>query len=111
VESIERLLCKAPVQLADSKLQYDVPSSSNAPFRILNIGNGSPVALMKYVNVIEKTLGMQAKINFLPLQPGDVQSTFANCQKLERLIGFRPKTNVETGIAKFIKWYLDYHGK
>jgi len=83
--------------------------SSSAPFRILNIGNSNPVNLMKYIELIEQNLGMEAKINFLPLQDGDVEKTYSDISKIQSLVGYSPKTNVETGVKNFIKWYLEYY--
>ncbi len=86
------------------------PAASNAPFRIFNIGNSDPVALNDYIGAIEKALGKQAERNLLPLQPGDIPATFADTSELEARTGYRPSTQVETGVAKFVEWYKAYYG-
>ena len=81
------------------------PGSSNAPWRIYNIGNNSPVQLMKYIAALEDALGKTAIKEFLPLQAGDVPDTYADIQDLEQEFNYRPKTQVEEGIKKFVEWY------
>ena len=85
------------------------PASSKAPWRIYNIGNSKTIQLMDYIKCLEKTLGKKAKINFLPLQPGDVLDTYANINNLKEKFNYQPKTSIEDGIFKFIKWYKDYY--
>jgi UDP-glucuronate 4-epimerase len=85
------------------------PESSAAPYRIYNIGNNQPVALMDFIACIERTLGKEAKKNYLPLQPGDVPETYANIDALERDVGFRPGTPLETGIRRFVDWYRMFY--
>ena len=85
------------------------PASSNAPWRIYNIGNNKPIKLMDYILALENYLGKKAKINFLPLQPGDVPDTFANTHNLQKKFNYKPSTTVIDGVAKFAKWYLDYY--
>ena len=85
------------------------PSSSKAPWKIYNIGNNKPVQLMDYINALEKNLGKKAKINFLPLQPGDVPNTYANINKLKEEFEYQPSTSVIQGVSKFIKWYKSYY--
>lgn len=86
------------------------PASSKAPYRVYNIGNNTPVELLTYIRVLEECLGRKAKLNLLPLQPGDVPDTEADVSDLMRDVGFRPGTAVETGIAKFVEWYRSYYG-
>ena len=86
------------------------PATSNAPFRIYNIGNSSPVPLMRYIEVLEECLGRKATKNFLPLQLGDVPETSADITDLERDVGYRPATPVEVGVRRFVDWYLEYYG-
>ena len=85
-------------------------SSSSAPYRILNIGNSNPVNLMTYISLIEKNLGKKAKINFMPLQRGDVEETFSDISKISALTNYNPKVDVETGVKNFIDWYKSYYG-
>jgi UDP-glucuronate 4-epimerase len=87
------------------------PGTSKVAYRLYNIGNNQPVPLMEFIETIENVLGKKAKKEFLPLQPGDVPSTFADVQDLESDIGFKPNTPIKKGIEKFMEWYLDYYGK
>jgi UDP-glucuronate 4-epimerase len=85
------------------------PSSSNAPYRLYNIGNNQPVELMRYIEVLEQCLGKKAEKNMLPLQVGDVPDTYADVQALIDDVGFKPATTVEEGIKKFVEWYIQYY--
>ena len=85
------------------------PASSKFPWKIYNIGNNNPVKLMDYIKALEEALGKKAKVNFLPLQPGDVIDTYANTDNLKEKFNYKPKTSVIDGINKFIKWYKNYH--
>ncbi|MCW7545762.1 NAD-dependent epimerase [Aurantimonas litoralis] len=85
------------------------PATSNAPFRLFNIGNNSPVKLLDYVEALEEALGRKAERQLLPLQPGDVPDTFADVGELERAVGYRPATPVKEGVAAFVAWYRDYY--
>jgi UDP-glucuronate 4-epimerase len=87
------------------------PGTSKVAYRLYNIGNNQPVALMEFIETIENVLGKKAKKEFLPMQPGDVPSTFADVQDLESDIGFKPNTPIKKGIQKFMEWYLDYYKK
>jgi len=86
------------------------PASSAAPYRIYNIGNNSPVELMRYIEVLEQRLGRKAKLDLLPMQDGDVPATCADVTALARDFGYRPNTTVEEGVGCFVEWYLDYYG-
>jgi UDP-glucuronate 4-epimerase len=86
------------------------PATSTAPYRLYNIGNNNPVALMDFIATIEKALGREAKKVFLPLQPGDVAETFADVDDLVRDVGFKPATPLDEGIARFVSWYRGYYG-
>ena len=85
------------------------PSSSNAPYRIYNIGNNRPVKLMRYIEVLEQCLGKKAKLDLLPLQAGDVPETIADVSRLEAAVGFKPATPIEAGIGRFVEWYRSYY--
>lgn len=87
------------------------PSTSNAPYRLYNIGNNQPVELMRYIEVLEQCLGKKAEKNMLPLQVGDVPDTYADVRALIDDVGFKPATPVEVGIKNFVDWYLRYYGK
>lgn len=85
------------------------PATSNAPFRLFNIGNNSPVTVGVYIEAIEQALGKKAIKELLPLQPGDALNTYADSGELERMVGYKPSTPVFQGIANFIEWYRDYY--
>lgn len=85
------------------------PATSSAPFRVLNVGNNSRIALDAYVGALEKALGRKAKRNMLPLQPGDVPDTFADLSRLKQAVGEWPRTSVEDGIRRFVDWYRAYY--
>ena len=104
VDSIVRLVLKPP-----KKSKSINPSSSSAPWRIFNIGNNSPITLLEYIKIIEKILNKKAKKKYFPMQPGDVRATAANTDLLYKYIGFKPSTDLEEGINKFIKWYKEYY--
>ena len=85
------------------------PSTSDAPFRIYNIGNQTPVALLRYIEVLEHCLGKKAQKNLLPMQLGDLPDTWADVEALAREVGYRPATDLETGVKRFVEWYLAYY--
>jgi UDP-glucuronate 4-epimerase len=85
------------------------PCTSSAPYRLYNIGNQTPVALLRYIEVLEKALGCTAQKNFLPMQPGDLPDTWADVGALAREVGYRPATDLETGVKHFVEWYLAYY--
>jgi UDP-glucuronate 4-epimerase len=85
------------------------PATSNAPYRLYNIGNNRPVELMRYIELIEQTLGRKAEKNLLPLQVGDVPDTCADIDALVKDVGYRPATPVEVGVPRFVEWYLQYY--
>ena len=85
------------------------PASSNAPYQIFNIGNSQPMQLMDFVSALEKALAKTAQKNFCDMQAGDVPMTYADTQRLEQAIGFKPNTPVQEGIDRFVEWYRDYY--
>ena len=85
------------------------PSTSRAPYRLYNIGNQQPVELLRYIEVLEQALGKKAQKNLLPLQPGDVPDTWADVEALVKDVGYRPSTPIETGVKRFVEWYLEYY--
>jgi len=88
---------------------HPTPSTSNAPYRIYNIGNHEPVRLLRMIEVLEDCLGRKAEKRFLPIQPGDVPATYADIDDLRHDIGFEPNTSIEVGIERFVRWYRDYY--
>ena len=109
VEGVVRSLDKIAAPDADWNADAPDPASAAAPYRLYNIGNNAPVELMDYIGCLEKALGMEAKKNFLPLQPGDVPRTYANIDALIEDIGFKPAMPLEQGINNFVSWYKDYY--
>ena len=100
----------SPPQASDQwNDQISDPSSSNAPFKLYNIGHNSPVNLMDFIKGIEKQLGKKAKINFKPLQPGDVVASHADVSGLIEDFDYKPDTDIKAGIGKFIEWYKEYY--
>ena len=86
------------------------PATSNAPFRIFNIGNNQPVKLTVYVSALEDALGRKAQVEMLPRQPGDLPDTFADVTELDRAVGYKPATPVREGVSRFVDWYRRYYG-
>jgi UDP-glucuronate 4-epimerase len=108
VESISRLLPLPPqANLGWDRANAATPTSS-APYRILNIGNSDPVPLRRYISAIENELGRKAAAELLPMQPGDIPFTHADCSALETLTGYRPRVQVEEGVGEFVRWYKEY---
>jgi len=109
VEGIVRTLDKAAEPNADWSGDRPDSATSFAPYRLFNIGNGRPVALGRYIEVLEECLGMEAKRELLPMQPGDVPETSADVADLADHVGFRPEVTVETGVRRFVDWYRDFY--
>jgi UDP-glucuronate 4-epimerase len=85
------------------------PATSSAPYRLYNIGNHTPVPLLRMIEVLEECLGRTAEKNMLPMQPGDVPATCADVEALTAAVGFKPDTPIETGVARFVEWYREYY--
>lgn len=86
------------------------PATSNAPYRIYNIGNHAPVKLLELIETIEAATGKKAIMHFMPIQPGDVPATFADIDDLARAVDFAPRTPIETGVERFVAWYRGHYG-
>lgn len=108
-EAIVRLQDVIPQQDDNWTVETGSPATSSAPYRVYNIGNSQPVTLMNYIEAIEKALGITAKKNLMPMQPGDVLETSADTEALFKAIGFKPQTGVEEGVKKFVDWYRDFY--
>ncbi|GAB6161857.1 NAD-dependent epimerase [Desulfothermus naphthae] len=108
VEGVIKVMGRIPEPNQKWSSDNPDPSSSICPYKIYNIGNNRSVSLERFIEIIEKSLGKKAKKNYMELQPGDVPKTYADIEDLTKDIGFRPKTKIEEGIPKFIKWYIDY---
>lgn len=104
VEVLMRLMDKSP---SPRSSEFD---SSDAPYALYNIGNSSPIELMDFVEVIEKRLGRRADKQFLPMQLGDVERTYADSDPIAALTGFTPSTSLEVGVSEFVDWYMDFYG-
>jgi UDP-glucuronate 4-epimerase len=85
------------------------PATSNAPYRVFNIGNNNPVPLLDFIACIEDALGKKAEKRLLPLQDGDVPATYANTDALRDWVGFVPGTSIQDGVSRFVAWYRDYY--
>jgi UDP-glucuronate 4-epimerase len=105
VEGVLRVLVKPPVANPAWDAVTASPSSSRAPFRICNIGHSEPVELLYFIELLERTLGREAHKTLLPMQPGDVENTYADMSHLEALVGYRPQVSIEEGVERFVSWY------
>ena len=109
VESIVRLVDRAPTPDPNFSSDAPDPGTSNAPWRVYNIGNNNPVELLEVVRLLEDALGVKAKRELLPMQPGDVPATYADVDDLMREVEFKPSTPIGEGIQRFVAWFRDYH--
>lgn len=109
VEGIVKLIPLAPEKNSDWDESVDELGASFAPYRVYNIGNNSPVPLMKFINVLEEKIGKEANKQYMEMQPGDVLRTYADVSELERDIDFKPSTSIEDGLGKFVDWYKQYY--
>jgi len=111
VEAMVRLVKIVPSNDSASETGALDSISPAAPYRVVNVGRGTPVDLLDFIAAIEKKLSKSAKRNLLPMQPGDVPDTFASADLVEKLTGYRPATPIETGVGAFVDWYKDYYRK
>lgn len=109
VEGIVRVLDRIATPNPEYAADLADPATSNAPYRIFNIGNNNPVSLLNFIGCIEEELGIRAVKRMLPLQDGDVPATYANTDALNAWVGFVPSTNINDGIGKFVAWYRKYY--
>lgn len=110
-ESVVRVLDRPAAPDPDWRSDEPRPSSSSAPYRVYNIGNSQPVELLYLIQLLERELGVTARLNLLPMQPGDVEDTVADVAELEAAIGFSPATPVEVGVARYVAWHRDFYGQ
>lgn len=110
VEGVIRVIDKPATPAEGFDPSAPDPATSNAPYRVFNIGNSRPTPLMDYVRALETAMGREARKNYLPMQPGDVPATSANTSELEAWIGFKPGTAVEVGVLRFYEWYRLHYG-
>lgn len=102
IEGVVRVMKQIPTPQTDNP-------NSKAPYRLYNIGNNKPVKLIDFITTIEKSLGVTAEKEFLPIQPGDVPITYADVDDLYKSVGFKPSTPIEKGIDEFVKWYREFY--
>lgn len=110
VEGVSRVIDSVPAGDTGWSGANPDPGTSYAPYKIYNIGNNNPVELLRFIEVLEKALGKEARKNLLPIQAGDVPATYADVDDLMRDVGFKPATSIEDGIARFVAWYRAYYG-
>ncbi|MCG8688437.1 MAG: NAD-dependent epimerase [Desulfobacterales bacterium] len=110
VEGVVRVMKNVPQKDPQWSGESPNPSSSCVPYKLYNIGNNQPVALMDFVHAIEDAIGKEAQIDYLPMQPGDVPATWADVNDLIEDTGFKPQTPVKEGIQNFVDWYREYYG-
>ena len=110
-EGVLRVLEVIPAASGDESAARDPALSPIAPYRIYNIGNGAPVDLMRFIEIMEDALGRKAEKNMMPMQPGDVKETFADTADLETATGWKPAIGIEEGVQRFVAWYREYYGK
>lgn len=109
-EGVQRCLDRAAAETVDWDRGSPDPASSWAPYRVFNIGNNQPVELLRYIEVLETSLGCKARIDLQPMASGDVQATSADVSALARHVAFCPATTVEAGVARFVGWFRAYYG-
>ncbi|OGU03562.1 MAG: capsular biosynthesis protein CpsI, partial [Geobacteraceae bacterium GWC2_55_20] len=109
VEGVARVAANTPQADPGWSGAVPDPGTSFAPYKIYNIGNNQPVELMRFIEVLEECLGIQAVKNLMPLQAGDVPATYADVEDLMNDVGFRPATSIEDGIRRFVEWYRGYY--
>jgi UDP-glucuronate 4-epimerase len=110
VEGVVRVMGRLPEPNPGWRAENPDPGTSYAPYKIYNIGNNNPVALIEFIEVIEKALNRRAVKEFLDLQPGDVPATYADVDDLIADVGFKPQTPITSGIQRFVEWYGQYYG-
>jgi UDP-glucuronate 4-epimerase len=109
VEGVYRVMLKAPVGDPAWSGAHPDPGSSSAPYRLYNIGNHNPVELLRFIEVLESLLGRKAEKVLRPMQAGDVVATYADVADLARDVGFEPRTPIEAGLERFVRWYREYY--
>lgn len=109
VEGIIRIQDVLPRTNPEWTVEAGTPATSSAPYRVYNIGHGSPVKLMDYINALEEALGIEAKKNFMPMQPGDVYATYADTEDLFEMTGYKPEVSVRQGVKAFVDWYREFY--
>ena len=109
VEGVVRVIDCVPLRDADWNTQKADPATSSAPYRVYNIGNHQPVELLEFIRMLEEKIGRKAEKRMLPMQPGDVQATYADVEDLASVTGFAPSTPLEVGLGRFVDWFRHYY--
>ena len=109
VEGVIRVIDQPAAPNPDWSGENPDPATSRAPYRVYNIGNNRPVKLMRYIELLEQSLGKKARLDLLPMQDGDVPATTADVDALGSDLGYRPETTVDEGVARFVAWYKEYY--
>jgi UDP-glucuronate 4-epimerase len=109
VEGLARVIERPASPAPDWDGRHPDPATSWVPYRVHNIGNQEPVLLVRFIEILEGLLGKTARQEFLPMQPGDVEATFADVASLEQAVDFHPHTPIEEGLRRFVEWFLEYH--
>ena len=108
VDGIVRVISKIPSGSVSWSAKKPDPGTSLCPYRIYNIGNNKPVELLQFINILEKEIGKPARKKMLPMQPGDVQETYADITDIQRDVGYNPATYIQDGLKQFVEWYREY---
>ncbi len=108
-EILFRLISKPATENKNFNFEFPSPESSWCKHKVFNVGNSNKIKLMDFINEIEKALGIKAKKNFLPMQDGDVQSTYSDSSNIENWVGFKPSTTISDGVRQFIVWYQSFY--
>jgi len=109
VDGIVKVMRSIPVVNTSWNAETPDPGSSESPYRIYNIGNNKPVALLDFIGILEKEIGKPVKKEMLPMQPADVVETYADISDIQRDVGFNPAIDIQVGLKRFVEWYREYH--
>lgn len=111
IDGIVKLINKPPQENSEWDRLKANPATSFAPYKIFNIGNNKPIKLLDFINVLEKCIGKEAIKEYVPMQEGDVYSTYADISSLNQSTGFQPSTSIEEGLKQFVRWYIEFYKK
>lgn len=111
VEGVIRIADVIPQRTPDWTVEQGTPASSSAPYSVYNIGHGSPISLMEFIQAIESELGIEALKNYREMQPGDVYQTYADTEDLFKATGYKPQVGVKDGVKRFVEWYREFYNK
>lgn len=109
VEGVIRIQDVIPEKNPEWAVETGSPATSSAPYKVYNIGNGNPVKLMDFIEALEVSLGVEATKKFMPMQPGDVYSTYADTDDLFKATGYKPSMSVKQGVKNFVDWYKEFY--